>query len=315
MPRNLLVSVITPSFNQAKFLEETLRSVELQNHRPIHQIVIDGGSTDGTVDLLKGWAARDHGPGYAFEWISEADRGHADAMNKGFARAQGEIVGWLNSDDVYFDRHVISTSVAALSVHPEIDVVHGDVAMISEDSGLQMIWCFPEFDYERALRGYIIPQPTVFFRRCVTDKHRLDPTSWGAIDHAYWLQIGREHKFHKISRVQAGDRDHGARITQVSNHQLMAAGKKLCETYGGGKEVGWAARAYDRMWKALMRGRGVLHAILLLARHRLHPQDVAFPVWIDSAPNLLKRQLTMRIFPRASMGSRPKDTKHFYAEN
>ena len=140
---NPLVSVITPSFNQAKFLEETLQSVELQDYRPIHQVVIDGGSNDGTVDLLKDWATRDHDPGYAFEWISEADRGHADALNKGFDRAQGEIVGWLNSDDVYFDRHVISTSVAALDAHPEVDVVHGDVAMISEDSGLQMIWCFP----------------------------------------------------------------------------------------------------------------------------------------------------------------------------
>ena len=67
--------------------------------------------------------------------------------------------------------------------------------MISEDSGLQMIWCFPEFDYRRALRGYIIPQPTVFMRRTVTERHRLDPSLRVAIDHVYWLQIGREHKF------------------------------------------------------------------------------------------------------------------------
>ncbi len=72
---NPLVSIVTPSFNQVKFLEETLQSVELQDYRPIHQVVIDGGSNDGTVDLLKDWAARDYGPGYAFEWISESDRG------------------------------------------------------------------------------------------------------------------------------------------------------------------------------------------------------------------------------------------------
>jgi glycosyltransferase involved in cell wall biosynthesis len=83
-----LVSVVTPSFNQVQYIEETLRSVELQEYRPIHQIVIDGGSTDGTVELLKDWETRDHGDGYMFEWISERDRGHADALNKGFDRVR-----------------------------------------------------------------------------------------------------------------------------------------------------------------------------------------------------------------------------------
>ena len=233
-----LVSIVTPSFNQARFIEETLRSVELQEYRPIHQIVIDGGSTDGTVELLKLWGEKDHGPGYSFEWISEPDRGHADALNKGFDRVRGEIVGWLNSDDLYFDRQTISTSVAALREHPDVDVVHGEVALISENSGLQMIWCFPEFNYERALRNYIIPQPTVFFRRLVTDRHRLDPNLRVAIDHVYWLQIGREHKFLKIKRVQAADRDHKTRITQVSNQRLLNTARQMCVAYGAKEKPG-----------------------------------------------------------------------------
>ena len=122
--------------------------------------------------------------------------------------------------------------MAALREHPEVDVVHGEVALISENSGLQMIWCFPEFNYERALRGYIIPQPTVFFRRLVTDRHRLDPNLRVAIDHVYWLQIGREHKFLKIKRVQAADRDHKARITQVSNQRLLNTAQQMCVAYG-----------------------------------------------------------------------------------
>lgn len=315
MKSNPLVSIVTPSFNQAHFLKETLRSVELQHYRPIHQIVVDGGSADGSVELLKRWSAADHGPGYSVEWISERDRGHADALNKGFDRVRGEIVGWLNSDDVYFDREVISTSVAALNAHPEVDVVHGEVAMISEDSGLQMIWCFPKFDYGRALRGYIIPQPTVFFRRCVTDKHRLDSSLRVAIDHIYWLQVGRAHKFLKINRIQAGDRDHGARISQVSNQDLMQTGRKMCAAYGAAEKPGFLARQQDLVWKALMRGKGLLHAMTFAARVNSRREDLAFPLWMDSPAKLASRQVTMRIGRRADMGPRTTPVIESYASH
>ena len=304
MEINPLVSIVTPSFNQAKFIEETLRSVELQEYRPIHQIVIDGGSTDGTVDLLRGWAGRDHGPGYSFEWLSERDRGHADALNKGFNRVRGEVVGWLNSDDVYFDCQVVSTSVSALRAHPDVDVVHGDVALISESSGLQMIWCFPPFNYERALRGFIIPQPTVFFRRSVTDKHRLDPSLWGPIDHVYWLQIGKEHKFLKIPRVQGGDRDHGARISQVSRDDLSEMSRRMCVTYGAKENPGAFAKLQDTAWRIILRFRGLLHLLLLFSR-RDWKRQLAFSAWLDSIFRAVKRQLTMRIPKRLDMGPRP----------
>jgi glycosyltransferase involved in cell wall biosynthesis len=313
MDKPLLVSVVTPSFNQARFLGETLRSVELQRYRPIHQIVIDGGSTDGSVELLERWSEAEHGPGYSIEWISERDRGHADALNKGFDRARGEIVGWLNSDDVYFDRQVIGTSVATLEAHPEVDIVHGEVAMISEDSGLQMIWCFPKFDYGRALRGYIIPQPTVFFRRAVTDKHRLDASLRVAIDHIYWLQVGQEHKFLKINRIQAGDRDHGMRISQVSNQEMMQTGRKMCAAHGATGRPGFLACQQDRVWKALMRGKGLLNAVTLASTINAHPEDLAFPLWIDSPAKLAARQITMRIDRRADLGTRPALATNFYA--
>lgn len=315
MTCNPLVSVVTPSFNQAKFLGETLRSVELQDYRPLHQIVVDGGSTDGTVALLIKWSALDHGPGYTFDWISERDRGHADALNKGFERAQGEIVGWLNSDDVYFDRKVVSTAVAALQSHPDVDVVHGEVAMISEEGGLQMIWCFPKFNYRRALRGYIIPQPTVFFRRCVTDRHRLDPSLRVAIDHIYWLQIGREHRFLKIERVQAGDRDHAARISQTNHGLLMETAGQMCAVYAGGEKASSFSVVQDRMWRILMRLQGLLHAISILKQYRLRRDELAFPLWLDSAPQLLLRQLTMRVTRRAPMGPSAATTSDSYAAN
>lgn len=304
MESNPLVSIVTPSFNQAKFIEETLRSVELQDHRPIHQIVIDGGSTDGTIELLTRWGEADHGGGYSFEWVSEPDRSHADALNKGFSRVRGEVAGWLNSDDVYFDRHVVSSSVAAFRAHPDVDVVHGEVALISEDSGIQMIWCMPKFDYNRALRGYIIPQPTVFFRRAVTDNFRLDPELKVAVDLVYWLQIGRKHKFFKINRIQGGDRDHGARASRVSNAAMKEITTNACAIYGRKSQPHAIALFQDSLWRIVLRVKGLFLLLPLLIRRRAL-SSLAFGAWVDTPTRAVTRQLTMRIDHRSEMGPKP----------
>jgi len=303
VPLNLLVSVVTPSFNQAQFIEETLRSVELQHYRPIHQIVIDGGSTDGTVELLKQWEAKDHGEGYTFEWISEPDRGHADALNKGFDRVRGQVVGWLNSDDVYFDRETVDSSVAALQAHPDVDVVYGEAALISEESGLQMIWCVPRLKYDRLLLGRTISQPSVFFRRCVVEKHRLDSSLRVAIDLIYWLQICKEHRFLKIHRIQAGDRDQRARISRVSTAALFDTTKRACLDSGARDNAGLRERVADVLWRVVLRIKGFVYMLGLLLR-RGSKSKLAFPLWIDSIPKALSRQLTMRIMRRTDMGRR-----------
>lgn len=298
-----LVSVITPSFNQAQFIEDTLRSVELQNYRPIHQIVIDGGSTDGTVELLRRWEAEDHGQHYTFEWISEPDRGHADALNKGFDRVRGEVVGWLNSDDVYFDREAVGSSVAAFQSHPEVGAVFGDVALISENSGLQMVLCYPDFIYERALRGYMVAQPTVFLRRAVTDKYRLDPALRVAIDFVYWLQIGREHKFFRIPRIQAGDRDQPGRISRTSVNALKDAARNACIEYGAKAKSSRLDALRDLLWLRLLRITAMIRLLPWLMRRNVEDK-LAFPMWIDGAPKLLMRQLTMRVNKRSTLGPR-----------
>jgi hypothetical protein len=302
MGSNPLVSVVTPSFNQAQFLEETLRSVELQDYRPIHQIVIDGGSKDGSVTLLQAWEAQDHGNDYSFEWISEPDRGHADALNKGFDRVRGEIVGWLNSDDVYFDINAIQRAVSALAAHPKVDLVLGDVALISESNGLQMIWCFPEFKYERALRGYLFSQPTAFFRKSLIDRHRLEPTL--APDTALWLAMGRKAKFFHVGAIQAGDRDHGGRLTNVSRTALQQTHEQLVRACGAPMRVPSLAKLYDRLTKAYMRVRGLVY-LGHLAQDKELPSKLAFPMWTDSFGSAARRQLTMRLGSRTEMGPHP----------
>ena len=304
MSSNPLVTIVTPSFNQAKYLEETLRSVALQAYRPIQHIVRDGASTDGSVDILKRCATEFQSPDYSLDWVSEKDGGFADALGKGFLRAQGKIVGWLNSDDVYFDRYTVAQAVDELARHSEVDVVFGDVALISEDSGLRMVWCFPKFNYKRVLRNYILPQPTVFMRKSVVEEHPLDPRFSVALDHLYWLQIGRKHKFRHLGRVQAADRDHGNRMTRAKLLTSQSEGTRLLEAYGDGYRPTSIDRYYDLAVKILLRFKGAMHLARILARRNLD-EELAFSMWLDGSLRLFRRQFTMRIGSRPDLGPKP----------
>ena len=122
-------SIVTPSFNQAAFIEDALNSVRRQDVDQVEHWLIDGGSTDGTVDLLRRHS--ENIGGKTLRWLSEPDRGQSNALNKGFARVSGDIVGWLNSDDRYRDG--CFTEVAKVfQDHPEVDIVYGDYTWINE---------------------------------------------------------------------------------------------------------------------------------------------------------------------------------------
>lgn len=301
---NQLVTIVTPSFNQARFLEETIRSVALQSYRPIQHVVVDGGSTDGSVDILKRCAKELGNSGYVLEWISEPDGGMPDALGKGFAMARGAIVGWLNSDDVYFDRHVVESATKELREHPDVDVVHGDVALISETSGLWMIWCFPRFDYKAALRGFIVPSPTVFFRRTVVERHPIGSLHVVSVDHAYYLEIGREHKFRHVHRVQAADRSHASRLSNTRSTQMREENKRYLETYGKGYVPTSIDRAHDVFARLAMRFKGAAYLARMFARRGLE-NELVFPLRMDSRWKVLRRQFTMRLGSRPDLGTPP----------
>lgn len=199
-----LVSVITPSYNQAQFLEETICSVLEQDYPRLEYIVVDGGSTDGSVEVIRRHAPRLAG------WVSEPDRGQTEAINKGFAMATGEIFAWLNSDDTYLPG-AISEAVDFLNAHPKIGLVYGDAHLI--DEGGRVIGDFParQTDYRKLRRGYVhIPQQAAFFRAELWRRvGPLDPSFFFAMDYDLWVRLARIAPLQYIPRPWANFRLHG----------------------------------------------------------------------------------------------------------
>ena len=158
-------SIVTPSFNQGTFIERTLQSVADQTGFEIEHVVFDGGSTDRTVDILK---AR----GNSISWTSEPDRGQADAVNKGIRATSGEIIGWLNSDDVYYPGAFAQVS-AFFEAHADIDVVYGMADHIDRDGVAFEAYPTEPWDFFRLKDTCFICQPAVFFRRRIIEQHGL----------------------------------------------------------------------------------------------------------------------------------------------
>jgi len=180
------VSIVTPSFNQARYLESTIRSVLEQEYPHIEYLIVDGGSTDGSVEIIKKYA------GQLAWWVSEKDKGQTDALNKGFARATGDIFAWLNSDDTY-EPGAIAAAVKYLDEHPEIGLVYAETNFIDEQG--RVIGRFPaaQTDLPRLQRGYVhIPQQAAFFRASLWQQvGPLDPAFYFAMDYDLWVRLAR----------------------------------------------------------------------------------------------------------------------------
>jgi len=214
--RSPLVSVVTPSFNQGAFLEETILSVLSQQYPNLEYLVLDGGSSDGSVDVIRRHAER-----LAY-WASEPDGGQADAVNKGFARATGEILGWLNSDDTY-EPGAVRAAVETFCAHPEADALYGDCAYVDEAGKPLTVFRGQPFDLAAYLttEGFI-HQPTVFFRRRVLEQIGfLDPAFHLCLDYEYWLRIGLACRWHYVPRTMARFRLHPLGKTRARSAEFL----------------------------------------------------------------------------------------------
>jgi glycosyltransferase involved in cell wall biosynthesis len=198
-----LVSIVTPSYNQARYLESTIRSVLEQDYSSLEYVIVDGGSTDGSVDIIRRYSDR------LAWWVSEKDRGQTDAINKGFAHAHGEILAWLNSDDTY-QPGAVAEAVGFLRSRPEVGLVYGDANFIDENGCV--IGRFPaaQTDYRRLRRGYVhIPQQASFWRADLWHKvGPLDPSFYFAMDYDLWVRLAAQALVQYTPRLWANFRLH-----------------------------------------------------------------------------------------------------------
>ncbi|WP_027796617.1 glycosyltransferase family 2 protein [Paraburkholderia acidipaludis] len=194
------ISIVTPSYNQGQFIERTLQSVAFQDGAEIEHVVFDGGSSDNTVDVLKAFAP-------AVRWVSKKDKGQTDAVNQGIRATDGEIIGWLNSDDVYYPG-AIARVVAFFQENPEIDVVYGLADHIDIDDNAFEDYPTEPWNLERLKETCFICQPALFFRRRVVDQYGLlDESLHYCMDYEYWLRLGKAGvRFALLDKKLAGSR-------------------------------------------------------------------------------------------------------------
>jgi len=189
-----LVSIITPSYNSGRFLEDALRSILAQDYPHIEHLVIDGGSTDDTLQILKRYQNR-------ITWMSKPDEGQADALNKGFKLARGEVLGWLNADDTY-QPGAVGSAVAWLQSHPAVDLVYGGFNFINEGREILYTHIPPQFSLEKLLYGDIIPQAAMFFRRRIIEEiGGVDPHLHYVMDWEFVLRIARNYRVQRVPAV------------------------------------------------------------------------------------------------------------------
>ncbi len=197
-----LVSIVTPSFNQAPYLEQTLRSVLEQEYPSLEYIVVDGVSTDASVDIIKKYMDR------LTWWVSEKDSGQGDAINKGLARASGEIIAWLNSDDTFLP-NTISSAVKIFEQNPDVVLVYGDMLAVDENGQTTNVLKYRQLSLEDLLCFQIIGQPAVFFRRDAYEKAGgLDTSFHFLLDHHLWIRIAQQGKILHVPQVWAAARYH-----------------------------------------------------------------------------------------------------------
>jgi glycosyltransferase involved in cell wall biosynthesis len=202
MSKHPLVSIITPSYNQAKYLENTIQSIIAQGYPNIEYILIDGVSNDGSIEIIKKYSE------YISWWISEKDNGQAEAINKGFIKAHGDIIAWVNSDDLLLP-NAINQAVDFLAQNPDIQMVYSNAITIDSEGRPLNKLQFGEWGLREFMRFQIICQPAVFMRRSILDHiGYLDPTYHYMLDHHLWLRIASNHQVKHVDQFWAAARHH-----------------------------------------------------------------------------------------------------------
>ncbi len=235
MPEPPLVSIITPSYNQGRFLQETIQSVLLQDYPNLEYLIVDGGSTDGSVEIIQRYASQ------LTWWVSEPDQGQTDAINKGFAHAKGEILAWINSDDTYLPG-AVSEAVTFLIAHPEVALVYADANLIDDQGSVLGRFPAKQTSLTKLLRGSVhIPQQTTFFwARLWRQVGPLDPTFQFAMDYDLWVRLAKLAPLVYTPRLWANFRLHGEGKSVTMDNRCYPEMMRVYQREGG-SPISWLA--------------------------------------------------------------------------
>lgn len=236
-----LVSIITPSLNQGRFIRRTIESVLSQDYPRLEYLVMDGGSNDETLDILRGYGNR-------LTWRSAPDLGQADAVNSGFRLAAGEILGWVNSDDTYLPG-AVRAAVEHLTAHPETAVVYGDAYYTGEHNTVVGTYPTEDFDLNRLAETCLICQPTAFIRRSALETlGMLDPALHYCMDYDLWIRLGRRVRIDRINRYLATSRRYLGTKSFAHREELFQEVYAVVQRSFGRVPPHWkVCRAYYRL--------------------------------------------------------------------
>jgi len=201
--QDMNISIVTPSFNQACFIQAAIESVRGQGYPRFEHIILDNCSTDGTVDLFKKYPH--------LNWVSQPDQGQSDALNSGFRKAAGEVIGWLNADDRYLDG-CFNKVAEFFSAHPHVDVLYGDYRLVNEKG--EILQWRRELNFDSFMLKYLhvlcVPSTTVFFRRRIFDEGNFLDTSYHySMDYEFFLRLVKKgYKFAHLNEFLADFRWH-----------------------------------------------------------------------------------------------------------
>lgn len=255
------ITVVTPSFNQAEFLERTMRSVLDQGYPNLEYIVIDGGSTDGSVDIIRKYADR-----LAY-WVSEPDRGQTEAINKGLQRATGEWVAWQNSDDVYYPGSFSNVAQAAAQ-HPEADLIIGNMMIIdAHDCNLRDVRYVKPCHGALLAEGMVMVNQAAFWRRRVNSEIGwLDESFQFSFDYEWFLRLTEKHQGVHVNRILGGFRLHGATKTSNWTRQFSEENARILQ---GRSLPSWRVKMFQFRRIALMLSQGDIGYVLRGLARRL----------------------------------------------
>jgi glycosyltransferase involved in cell wall biosynthesis len=227
-----LVSIITPTYNMAKYLTETIESVLSQDYPNIEYIVVDGASTDGSLDILERYQGR-------LRYFSEPDRGPSDAAWKGFRQARGEIFAWLNADDTFLPG-AVRKGVEYFQAHPETDVVYGEGWWIDESGATIGRYPTLPFDAKVLERDCFICQPASFIRATAYRRCELDPSVNRSFDYDLWIRMAKAGiRFDAIPQYLANSRMHTGAKTIYERDSVFQASMDLLKRHYGYIPLPW----------------------------------------------------------------------------